>query len=85
MFTHVARAEYQAGYRIWIEFEDGQSGIIDLEHELDGPVFAPLRDVRVFRSFKVDAVAKTLVWPNGADFAPEFLKGKLLRQYAEAD
>ena len=30
-------------------------------------------DVAFFRQFRVDPECETLVWPNGADFAPEFL------------
>ncbi len=39
-----------------------------------GPVFEPLRDPAVFRQFQVHPEFHTLVWPNGADFAPEFLR-----------
>jgi hypothetical protein len=36
-------------------------------------MFEPLRDVAVFRSFHLDLELQTVVWPNGADLAPEFL------------
>jgi hypothetical protein len=52
---------------------DNTSGEIDLEKELYGPVFEPLRDTAVFRQFQVHPEFHTLTWPNGADFAPEFL------------
>ena len=45
--------------------------------ELDGEVFEPLRDPDYFARFTVD---ETLVWPNGADFAPEFLHQRLERR-----
>jgi hypothetical protein len=36
-------------------------------------VFEPLRDVKVFGQLRVDPELDTIVWPNGADFAPEFI------------
>jgi hypothetical protein len=49
------------------------SGEIDLEKELWGPVFEPLKDVAEFAKVRFDPEADTIVWPNGADLAPEFL------------
>ncbi len=43
------------------------------KQELFGPVFEPLRDTAVFRRFQIHPEFHTLTWPNGADFAPEFL------------
>lgn len=61
-----------------LRFDDGIEGEVDLSEELQGPVFEPLRDVRYFRQVMLHPELKTLVWPNGADFAPEFLRRKLL-------
>ena len=54
-------------------FDDGREGGIDLEDELWGEVFEPLKDLDVFRCFRVDTELDTIVWPTGADLAPEFL------------
>ena len=48
-----------------------------MQNELVGPVFEPLRDPEIFRDFRLDSELRTLVWPNGADFAPEFLRARL--------
>jgi hypothetical protein len=48
-----------------------------LEDELDGPIFEPLRDIEVFKTFRVHPELHTVVWPNGADFAPEFLHSRV--------
>ena len=66
-------AEYVSGYVVKLKFRDGTVGEIDLEAELTGPVFEPLRNLETFRQFHVDPEFHTLVWPNGADLAPEFL------------
>jgi hypothetical protein len=73
MFLHVKEAKYLHDYVIWLRFNDGAEGEIDLERELEGEVFAPLRDKDKFRCFRVDPELETIVWENGADLAPEFL------------
>ena len=73
MFLHVKEARYLQDYVIWLRFNDGAEGEIDLQSELDGEVFSPLRDKRRFRQFRVDPELETIVWENGADLAPEFL------------
>ena len=73
MFLHVRDAKYLHDYVVWIRFNDGAEGEIDLEPELEGEVFGSLRDKELFRRFRVDPELETLVWENGADLAPEFL------------
>lgn len=65
-------ARYVSRYLVWVLFSDGVEGEIDLGPELEGPVFEPLKDPKLFRQFSVHPELHTLVWPNGADFAPEF-------------
>ncbi len=73
----VLEARYAGGYAVWLRFRDGSTGEVDLSEHLVGPVFEPLRDVAYFRTFRVHPEFRTLVWPNGADFAPEFLHHKV--------
>ncbi len=73
----VVEARYIRDYTIWLKFEDGVSGEVDLSADLYGPVFEPLRDRDYFRRFVVSRDLGTVSWPNGADFAPEFLYDKL--------
>ena len=77
MFLHVKDAKYLHDYVIWIKFNDGIEGEVDLENELTGEVFGPLKDKALFQSFKVDPTIETIVWENGADLAPEFLREKV--------
>jgi hypothetical protein len=66
-------AEYLDGYRIRLRFADEACGVVDLERQLWGEVFEPLKRIARFREFRVDDEMNTIVWPNGADLAPEFL------------
>lgn len=82
MFTHVEQARYIDGHRVWLAFNDGAAGEIDLSHELDGEIFEPLNDLSFFKSFTLEG--HTLSWSNGADFAPEFLRERIAaRELAE--
>ncbi|MDP2902685.1 MAG: DUF2442 domain-containing protein [Methylovulum sp.] len=71
MFIHVEKAKYINDYKVWLLFNDGAAGEIDLSSELHGEIFEPLKDVSFFKSFTLEG--HTLSWRNGADFAPEFL------------
>jgi hypothetical protein len=77
VLLHIVEAVYVGDYKVWLRFNDGAEGEVDLANELTGPVFQPLNDLRAFRRFRLHPVLRTLVWPNGADFAPEFLRDKL--------
>ena len=66
-------AEHVQNYKIKLIFNDGLVKIVDLSEELDEGVFAPLRDIDTFKKFHISA--NTIEWENGADFAPEFLRG----------
>ena len=80
---HVTAAKYLGDYRVWLEFSDGTSGEADLFPALRGPMFEPLRDKALFRQVAFDPGADTIVWPNSADLAPEFLHD-LVRQKVPA-
>ncbi len=70
MLVHVVAARHLGAHRVWLRFDDGLEGEVDLAALLDGEIFEPLRDPAFFARFHVD---DTFEWPNGADFAPEFL------------
>jgi hypothetical protein len=77
MFLHVCEARYLHDYVIWMRFNDGAAGEVDLRDELTSEIFEPLQDVERFRQFRVDPEMETIVWENGADIAPEFLYAQM--------
>ncbi|MBM5810637.1 MAG: DUF2442 domain-containing protein [Gammaproteobacteria bacterium] len=77
MLPRIVAAQYVAGYSIRLRFSDGTEGVVDLAGELNGPVFEPLRDPGVFAQVRLHPELRTIVWPNGADLAPEFLRSRL--------
>lgn len=73
MFTEVVDVVYLNDYRLRLKFGDGAVKVVDLETELWGDVFVPLLDKQLFQQVYIPEDGDTIEWPNGADFAPEFL------------
>jgi hypothetical protein len=68
---HVINVKVVGDHSLALTFADGSSKRVNLRKELYGEVFEVLRDPKEFAKAKVEAW--TVAWPNGADFAPEFL------------
>jgi hypothetical protein len=67
--------------RIFVRFEDGVAGEVDLADVIEFTgIFATLLDDKEFARVRVDAELGTIVWPNGADVAPELLYDCVTRQ-----
>ena len=73
MFLHVTDVTYLGDYRLRLEFNDGKVKDVDLKDELYGEIFTPLQDIAIFQQVAINSDTNTIEWPNGADFAPEFL------------
>jgi len=56
-----------------LNFADGVSGEVDVLERMRGPVFAEARTPTGFENASVDAETGTVVWPGGADLAPDTL------------
>lgn len=74
MLKDIVEARPAGEYKLYVRFEDGVEGEIDLSKliEFKG-VFEPLRDVREIAKVRVDAEHGTVSWPNGADLDPDVL------------
>jgi hypothetical protein len=72
----VAELRYVRGHVLWLRFADGVEGEADLADGLEGELFAPIRDPATFARATVQH--GTVVWPNGADWAPETLYERVL-------
>jgi hypothetical protein len=80
MFHSVIDAKYIKDYKVWIAFDNGKQGEIDLEEKIKkfGGVFIPLKKIDYFKKFKIKN--DTLSWENNADIAPESLYELLKEQ-----
>jgi hypothetical protein len=74
---HVIEARYLGDYKVWLEFNDGRKGVVDLADELYGDEMSLLRNRDRFAEFYLDYGLASIAWLDGQDFAPEFLYEKL--------
>lgn len=73
MILRVVRAKVCGPHRLDLTFNVGVRKRVNVKPLLKGPIFLPLLAPTFFARAKLDAESGTVVWPNGADFAPEAL------------
>ena len=84
MLSDVVEVEPRGGYRIWLQFQDGIEGEVDLEPLLSfRGVFAPLRDPAHFARVRVNRELGTICWTNDADWDPLMLYSLLTERPIE--
>ena len=66
-------ARWQDAYKIQVTFDDHVQKVVDLDGQLNGPVFEPLKKIEYFKTLQLDPDIETVVWDNGATVGPEFL------------
>ena len=74
----VTEARPLENFTLWLRFSDRSEGKVDLREFIESdrrPIVRQLRDPTVFSNLKVEA--DTVVWANGFDLAPEFLRARL--------
>lgn len=78
MLKDVVEARSIGDHRLYLRFEDGVDGEIDLGAlvEFKG-VFEPLRDPEEVSKVRVNPETGTICWQNGADFDPDVLYAEI--------
>ena len=78
----VINAKLKGGYKVFIQFNDGQSGVVDFKSILENDhrqIIRSLLDKKLFQTIRVDKELDTICWDNDVDFAPEYLYEKIRR------
>ena len=85
MLNDIVKVEPRGGYRLWLQFQDGVEGEVDLGPRLAFQgVFAPLRDPAYFSRVRVNPELGTICWPNDADWDPLVLYSLVTERQIEA-
>ncbi|MEZ6075328.1 MAG: DUF2442 domain-containing protein [Pirellulaceae bacterium] len=80
MILNILDAKLAGPNALDVTFNDGSRFVVDLRPLLTGAMFEPLLDPAVFAQFSLDPVCRTIVWPNGADLAPEAIRDLALAE-----
>ena len=63
-------------YSIWLKYDDGVNGTIDLSDYLKYPVFAPIKNVDFFSQLKIEE-GRHVYWNDVLDLCPDALYIKI--------
>ncbi len=74
MLKDIIEVQPQKNYQLYLKFEDGKEGIIDISSlvEFIG-IFEPLNNLDYFKNVKLNPEWGTIHWENGADLDPDVL------------
>ncbi len=72
----VMRVETMPGYRLTLEFSNGERRIFDMTPYLNKKPFMPLKQPLLFAKAAVDY--GTVVWPGNIDISPDTLYDRSL-------
>lgn len=78
----VVGVEPREGYRVWLRYEDGAEGVVDLSDLACRGVFEAWRDRPLFESVRVNERG-ALEWPGDIDLCGDALYFRLTGKSAE--
>lgn len=73
MILRITELEVLSDFNLSLVFNDGTQKRVNILPLLKGPIFEPLLARKTFAKARLDLECGTVVWPNGADLAPEAL------------
>ena len=78
MLKDIVEARSLGDHRLYLRFEDGVEGEVDLATLIEfRGVFEPLKDPAEVAKVRVDPELGTICWENGADLDPDVLYSTL--------
>jgi hypothetical protein len=78
MYPSVTKVSPRDNYKIYVEFDNNESGILDMEPYLNFGVFCKIKDPNLFAKVRVSF--DTIEWGNGIDLDPQFVYEKSIKE-----
>lgn len=74
MYYEIIEAKYHKNFLIEVKFQDGKSGIVNLEeYKNKGGIFSKLNDPEFFKNVRLNKEFGVLTWDDEIDIAPEII------------
>ena len=77
MYPSVTKVKPRKNHQLYIEFDNNECGILDINPYLNFGVFSKLRDEAAFSNVRVSF--DTVEWSNGVDLDPHFVYEKCIK------
>ena len=78
--TKIVACRPLSHYRVWIRFDDGLEGEVDLSDLVGKGVFEAWRSVPFFNQVRIDPRTDTLAWGDDIDLDPYALRKKIVKK-----
>jgi Protein of unknown function (DUF2442) len=82
--VRIVSAQPLPGYRLRVVFNDGLTGLFDVEPERRGGVFLKLLEPSIFDAVTVNPDFGCVEWPGGIDLCPDTMHRAMARAGAQA-
>ena len=76
----IVACEPRSDYHVWIRFEDGLEGEVDLNHLVGQGVFEAWSSLEFFNQVRVDPRSDTIIWGEDIDLDPYVLRDQLIKK-----
>jgi hypothetical protein len=73
----IIACEPRPDYRVWIRFDDGLEGEVDLGYLVGKGVFKAWESIDFFNQVRIDPISNTLIWGEDIDLDPYVLREKI--------
>lgn len=74
----IIKCEAQDNYKLWLLFDDGVSGVVDLQHFVGKGVFSTWNSIEFFKSVHINSKTETVTWDEDLDLDPYVLHDQIL-------
>ena len=78
--TKIIACKAMPNYHVWIQFDDGLEGQVDLNHLVGKGVFETWQSLDFFNQVRLDSKTNTLFWGEDIDLDPYVLREKVEKQ-----